>query len=396
MFDLEAVQAALTEYGLDGWLLYDFKGSNPLARRILDLDGRKPFSRRFFYLIPAEGTPIKLVHSIEPGALDHLPGDKLVYLKWQELEDRVGSLVKGQSKLAMEYSPRNSNPYISRVDAGTVELVRSFGVEVVPSGNLVSRFESVWDDEQWAMHQEAAKVCRAAYDVAFNLIAERVRRDGSLMETEVQKAILDHFAANGLTTDGPPIVGVGAHSGDPHYETTPGTDAPIKEGDFVLVDLWAKVDRPRAVYADYTRVGFVGETVPSVFEELFQVVVKARDAGISLVKVAFESGRPLRGQEVDDAVRQVIEKAGFGPYFNHRTGHNIGQDDHGNGAHLDNLETRDDRLIIRRTCFSIEPGIYLPKFGVRTEVDVFIDAAGNVHVTGGEPQTCVLPILACG
>ena len=394
MFELGPVQDALKEYGLDGWLLYDFKGSNPLARRILELDGKKPFSRRFFYLVPADGPPIKLVHSIEPGALDHLPGEKVVYLRWQELEAGVAQLLQGRSRVAMEYSPRNANPYISRVDAGTVELVRSTGAEVVPSGDLVGRFESVWDDEQWLMHQEAARACRSAYDVAFGLIADRVRRDGSVMETEVQRAILDHFAANGLITDGPPIVGVGSHSGDPHYETTPATDAPIKKGDFVLVDLWAKVDRPRGVYADYTRVGYVGETVPAEYDELFGVVVEARDAGIRLVQQAFAQGRALRGQEVDDAVRKVIDDAGYGPHFNHRTGHNIGQDDHGNGAHLDNLETRDDRQILRRTCFSIEPGIYLPEVGVRTEVDLFIDASGQVHVTGGEPQSCVLAILA--
>jgi Xaa-Pro dipeptidase len=393
MFELGPVQAALKEYGLDAWLLYDFKGSNPLARRILDLDGRKPFSRRFFYLVPAEGSPLKLVHSIEPGALDHLPGEKRVYLRWQELERGVEALLGGRSRVAMEYSPRNANPYISRVDAGTVELVRSFGAEVVPSGDLIGRFESVWDDEQWAMHQEAARVCRGAYDVAFGRIADRVRRDGSLMETDVQEAILDHFKANGLVTDGPPIVGVGPHSGDPHYETTPETDAPIREGDFVLVDLWAKVDRPRAVYADYTRVGYVGEVVPARYEDIFRVAVEARDAGVALVKQAFADGRNLRGREVDDAVRRVIEAAGYGASFNHRTGHNIGQDDHGNGAHIDNLETRDDRLILPRTCFSIEPGIYLPDFGVRTEVDVFIDAQGGVHVTGGEPQARVLPIL---
>ncbi len=394
MFELGPVQDALKEQGLDGWLLYDFKGSNPLARKILGLDGRKPFSRRFFYLVPSEGEPVKLVHSIESGAIDHLPGRKVVYLRWQELEEGVAGLVKGRARVAMEYSPRNANPYISRVDAGTVELVRAFGAEVVPSGDLVGRFESTWDDEQWAMHQRAAKVCREAYDVAFGLIADRALGGGSVMETEVQRAILDHFAANGLTTDGPPIVGVGAHAGDPHYETNPATDAPIRRGDFVLVDLWAKVDHPRAVYADYTRVGYVGETVPEAFENLFGVVVRARDAGIALVKDAFAAGRPLRGQEVDDAVRAVIDEAGYGPHFNHRTGHNIGQDDHGNGAHLDNLETRDDRLILRRTCFSIEPGIYLLEVGVRTEVDLYIDAEGGVHVTGGEPQSCVLPILA--
>jgi Xaa-Pro aminopeptidase len=394
MFDLGLVQDALRDYGLDGWLLYDFRGNNPLARRILDLDGRKPGSRRFFYFVPAQGTPTKLVHRIETGALDHLPGDKSVYLRWQELEAGVASMIAGRSKVAMEYSPRNANPYISRVDAGTIEMVKSSGVEVVPSGDLVSRFESIWDDHQWAMHQEAARGCRAAYDVAFGLIAERVRADGSVMETEVQRAILDHFRANGLFTDGPPIVGVGPHSGDPHYETTPQTDAPIRLHDFVLIDLWAKVDRPDAVYADYTRVGYVGETVPASYDDLFRVVVDAREAALALVKAAFAAGRPIRGKELDDAARRVIENAGYGNQFTHRTGHNIGREDHGNGTHLDNLETRDDRLIIPRTCFSIEPGIYLPEFGVRTEIDVFIDAAGQVHVTGGEPQDRVLAILA--
>jgi len=394
MFDLRSVQEALREAGLDGWLLYDFHGSNRLALRALDMDGRKPGSRRFFYMVQAEGTPIKLVHRVESGALDHLPGEKRVYLRWQELEEGVAALVAGQGRLAMEYSPRNANPYISRVDAGTIELVRSLGVEVVPSGDLIQRFEAIWDDDQWTMHQKAAEVCRSAYDVAFGLIADRARGGGSVMETEVQAAILAHFRAHGVVTDGPPIVGVGPHSGDPHYETSPATDTPVREGDFVLIDLWGKLDRPRAVYADYTRVGFVGREVPEKYESLFGVAVRARDAGLDLVREAFAAARPLRGGEVDDATRAVIEEAGYGPYFTHRTGHNIGQDDHGNGAHLDNLETRDDRLLIPRTCFSIEPGIYLPGFGVRTEIDVFIDAGGQVHVTGGEPQSCVLPILA--
>ncbi len=394
MFDLAPVQDALREQGLDGWLLYDFHGSNPLARRILDLDGKKPGSRRFFYLVPASGEPVKLVHRIESGALDHLPGSKRVYLRWSELEAEVAALVGGRPRLAMEYSPRNANPYISRVDAGTVELVRASGAEVVPSGDLVQRFESVWDDDQWAMHREAAGLCRSAYDVAFGLIADRARAGGSVLETEVQAAILAHFRDHGLTTDGPPIVAVGPHSGDPHYETTPATDAPIARGDFVLIDLWAKVAKPRSVYADYTRVGFVGEAVPAAYEDRFGVIVRARDAALALVRDAFAQGRPIRGRELDDAARRVIEDAGYGDSFTHRTGHNIGQDDHGNGAHLDNLETQDDRLIIPRTCFSIEPGIYRDDFGVRTEVDVFVDADRAVHVTGGEPQARVLPILA--
>ena len=232
MFELGAVQDALKEYGLDAWLLYDFKGSNPLARKILE--PRRPQAVLPTLLLPRprpKGSRSSSSIRSRSGALDHLPGSKRVYLRWQELEDAVvEGLVKGRSKVAMEYSPGTRTRTSRGSDAGTVELVRSFGAEVVPSGDLVGRFESTWDDEQWAMHQTAAKVCREAYDVAFGLIAERVRRDGSVMETEVQKAILDHFAANGLTTDGPPIVGVGSHSGDPHYETTPETDAAIKEG----------------------------------------------------------------------------------------------------------------------------------------------------------------------
>ena len=394
MAEIEAIQQALRDSHLDGWLLYDFRGNNPLARRILGMDEIEPGSRRFFYLIPAEGEPVKLVHAIEPAALDHLPGAKRVYRRWQELEAGVEAMVTGRGRVAMEYSPRNTNPYIARVDAGTVELVRSFGSEVIPSGDLVQQFEAVWDAEQWAMHQKSAAICRAAYDVAFGLIADRVGAGGAVRESEVQQAILAHFKAYNAVTHGRPIVGVGPHSGDPHYETTAATDTLIHAGDFVLIDLWCKLDQPRSVFSDYTRCGFVGATVPEKYENLFNVVVRARDAGLDLVRARFAAGEPLRGGEVDDATRAVIEAAGHGDSFTHRTGHNIGQMTHGNGAHIDNLETRDDRLIIPRTCFSIEPGIYLPEFGVRTEIDVYIGTDGTVHVTGGDPQTCVLPILA--
>ncbi|MGE5754489.1 MAG: M24 family metallopeptidase [Planctomycetaceae bacterium] len=392
MIDLAAIQSALQEFGLDGWLFYDFRGSNLLARRILDLEGRPTGTRRFYYLVPARGTPRKLVHRIETGALDHLPGEKRVYLRWQELEEGVAELVGGLARLAMEYSPRNANPYIARVDAGTVELVRSFGAEVVSSGDLIQVFEATWDDDQWRMHREAEMHTRSAYERAWSLIAERTRDGGSVGECEVQAAIMDHFRRHGLTTYSPPIVGVGPHSGDPHYEPNPDPDTPIRRGDFVLIDLWAKLDRPRAVYSDLTRVGYVGETVPARFEEIFQVVARARDAAIALVHDAFAVGRPLRGWEVDAAARRVIEAAGYGPHFVHRTGHNIGRETHGNGANMDDLETHDERLVLPRTCFSVEPGIYLPEFGVRSEVNVFI-AAGQVHVTGGL-QTRVVPILA--
>ncbi|QEH33657.1 Xaa-Pro dipeptidase [Aquisphaera giovannonii] len=383
MFDLDAIQRGLRDFGLDGWLLYDFRGSNVLARRVLDLDGKPAGSRRFFYMIPAAGEPARLVHRIEPGALDHLPGSKTVYMTWQELEAGVAGLLAGRSRVAMEYAPRVSNPYVSKVDAGTIELVRSLGVDVASSGDLVQQFEATWDDEQWRMHREAEACTTSAYDVAWGLIADRTRGGGAVRETEVQAAILDHFRRHGMTTYAPPIVGVGPHSGDPHYEPLPGKDSEIRTGDFVLVDLWCKLDRPRSVYSDLTRVGYVGETVPDRYESIFAIVARARDAAIELVRSAFAAGRPLHGWEVDDACRKVIDGAGYGPYFVHRTGHNIGQEVHGNGAHMDNLETHEERLVLRRTCFSVEPGIYRDDFGVRSEVNVFVDAEGKVHVTGG-------------
>jgi Xaa-Pro aminopeptidase len=392
-FDLPAIQESLCQFGLDGWLLYDFRGNNVLARRVLDLAHRPTGSRRFFYFIPKQGEPRKLVHRIEPGALDHLPGEATVYLRWQELEAGVEAMLGGATRVAMEYAPRVSNPYIARIDAGVIELVRSTGAEVEPSGDLIQQFEASWSDEQWAMHQEATRVTTEAFNIAFGLIAERTSGGGSIRETEVQRVILDHFERHDLTTYSPPIVAVGPHSGDPHYEPKAGQDAEIREGEFVLIDLWGKCDRPGGVYSDLTRVGFVGREVPERFETIFQVVARARDAAIARVRNAFQTRTPLRGFEVDDAARHEIEAAGHGEAFIHRTGHSIGEETHGNGANMDNLETHETRLVLPRTCFSIEPGIYLPEFGIRSEVDVFIDADGEVHVTGGL-QTRVLPILS--
>jgi Xaa-Pro aminopeptidase len=392
MFDLTTVQTAIRQLGFDGWLLYDFRGLNVLARRVLALPTDAILSRRWFYFVPAQGEPRKLVHRIEPHALDGLPGSGQVYLRWQELEAGVQALVAGARRVAMEYVPRNANPYVSRVDAGTVELIRSFGVEVVPSGDLVQLFEACWDDEQWAMHLEAARHTRSAFDVAFAFIAEAVRRRGSVRETEVQQRILDHFAAHHLVSDHPPICAVGPHSGDPHYSPGPDSDGIIRAGEFVLIDLWAKLDRPRAVYSDLTWTGFVGPEVPRQYEDVFQIVARARDAAIARVRDAFRTGQPLQGWQVDDAARGVIEQAGYGPSFCHRTGHSIGQETHGNGANMDNLETHEERRVLPRTCFSVEPGIYLPEFGVRSEVNVFVDAQNTVHVTGGAPQTRVVTI----
>lgn len=393
VFDLDAVQQALHQFSIDGWLLYDFRGNNPLARRVMKLPADVAGSRRCLYFVPAKGEPTRLVHRIEDSALDHLPGNKVVYLRWQELEAGIARAVQGCRNVAMEYSPGGGNPYVSRVDAGTVEMVRSCGVEVVSSGNLIQLFEATWDAEQWRMHLEAAVHTNSAFDLAWKCIAEAVRNHQAIKESAVRDAIMDHFTANGLTTYHPPIVARGPYSGMPHYETGTGQDTTIRENDFVLIDLWAKLDEPRAVYSDLTRTGYVGTAVPDEYAKVFRIVAAARDAGINCVRDAFRSGRRLKGAEVDDVVRKVIADAGYGEFFVHRTGHSIGQEVHGNGANIDNLETRDDRLILPGTCFSIEPGIYLAEFGVRSEVDVFVDQQGEVHVTGGEIQREIVPIL---
>ncbi len=394
MFDLPRIQSALEELNVDAWLLYDFRGSNILARRVLEIPDDQMGSRRFFYCIPRSGEPHKLVHRIESGALDHLPGDRTVYLRWQELEAGVAQLTEGHSTIAMEYSPRNANPYISRVDAGTIELVKSGGAEVIPSGDLIQHFEATWDSQQWLMHQAAAVQTNAAFDVAWKCIADGVRADGFVEEVVVRDAIMEHFHANSMTTYHPPIVAVGPHSGDPHYETGTGENTKIHEGDFVLVDLWAKLDRPRAVYSDLTRTGFIGTEVSDKYTRIFDIVAAARDAAIACARDAYSESRPLQGWEVDDACRKVIDDAGYGEYYVHRTGHSIGQEVHGNGANMDNLETREERLVMKNTCFSVEPGIYQSEFGVRSEVDVFVDGEGTVHVTGGDLQTRVVAVLA--
>ncbi|MEM7784544.1 MAG: M24 family metallopeptidase [Planctomycetota bacterium] len=391
-FDLTAIQSAIAEFGFDGWLLYDFRGLNVLALRVLDIPDEAIGSRRFFYFIPASGVPKKLVHRIEDSALDHLPGDKHVYLTWQQLDAGVKTLVGDSSKIAMEYSPRNSNPYISKVDAGTIELVRESGCEIGSSGNLIQYFEARWSDEQWQLHLQADKLNQAAFELAWKMIADHVRNGKAIRETDVQDMVMDYYASNNMTTYHPPIVGVGPNSGDPHYAPEKGSDLEIQEGDFVLLDMWVKMDVPGGVYSDITKVGYVGTEVPPQFTKVFDVVASARDAGVNCAREAFAAGREIQGWEVDRATRDVIESAGYGEYFIHRTGHNIGQETHGNGAHMDDLETREDRLILPRTCFSVEPGIYLPEFGVRCEVDVYIDANREVHVTGGI-QTEVLPIL---
>lgn len=392
---IEKLQAALRQARLDGWLFYDFRQSDPLAYRILGLDESRFGTRRWFYFLPAEGEPVRIVHSIERGHLDALPGRKLVYLPWQQLHQHLRETLSGARRIAMQYSPNNDIPYVSRVDAGTIELIRSFGAEVVSSAELVARFEAVWTPEQWRTHQRVAPVMRRIVDDTFCEIRRLIEARGSTHEYQIQQFMMTLFDREGLTTDHPPIVAVNANSADPHYAPTEAMQQPIRRDDFVLIDLWSKLrDRPDAVYVDITWTGYVGDRVPARYEEIFQIVRAARDGAADFVQRAVREGRVIHGWEVDDVCRGMIRDAGYADRFIHRTGHSIDREVHGSGSHIDNLETRDFRAILPNTCFSIEPGIYLEgEFGVRSEIDVYISATEAI-ITGQPIQTTVIPILA--
>jgi Xaa-Pro aminopeptidase len=381
--DLQAIQQALGEHDLDGWLLYDFRGSNPIARSVIGFDERQIATRRWFYLIPRSGEPVALVHVIEPQALRGAPGRALVYRSWRQLESLLKQHLAGLRRVAMEYSPGAAIPYVSRVDAGTIEMVRAAGPEVRSSADLVQFFESRFSPEQKALHDRAARGCHAATHAAFTLIRDSLAASRRVTESEVQALISRRFAEQGLVTDHPCIVAVNEHASDPHFETAAGPDdRAIQKGDLVLIDFWAKVqDDPRAVYYDATWMGYCGSDVPPKIREVWEVVKGARDAAISFVQQSVSAGRVLHGWEVDDVARGHIEKRGYGDFFVHRTGHSIGYLVHGNGVNIDNLETRDQRRIIPGVCFSIEPGVYLPEFGVRSEVDMFV-GDGEALVTG--------------
>jgi Xaa-Pro aminopeptidase len=389
---IRGIQRALQEAGVDGWLFADFRGSDPLAYRILKLSNAGMLSRRWYYYLPTTGEPRKLVHRIESHSLDLLPGRPLQYASWTELHAQLQGALADSRRIAMQYSPRNAIPYVSRVDAGTVELVRSFGIAVVSSADLVQRFEAVWTPEQWEAHQYAARSLRTVIDESFGYIRETVMNQGEVSEYTVQQFILGRFDSYGLRTDKPPIVAVNAHSADPHFQPTP-TSGVIQRRDFVLLDIWAKRKEPHSVYADITWTGYVGETAPEPYRNIFRVVQHARDAAINFVQDAVHAGRAICGWEVDEVARETIRKAGYGEHFIHRTGHSIGEEVHGNGANIDNYESRDERHILPHTCFSIEPGVYLPgQFGVRSEVDMYVSDHA-AFVTGQPIQLGVVPIL---
>ncbi|MGC9157494.1 MAG: M24 family metallopeptidase [Terracidiphilus sp.] len=382
---LEAIQTALREAGLDGWLFYDHHHRDPIAARILGLDEKALVTRRWYYFVPATGEPRKLVHRIEQGRLDTLAGSKAQYSSWQELALGLEAMLAGARTVAMQYSPNNNIMYVSMVDAGTVEFLRGMGKQIVSSADLVSQFEAVLSGEQKSTHAVAQRAIDAILAEGWKEIGRRLRpgagRAGAYSEFAHAGWLSEAMRREGLVWDDGPNVSVNANCSDSHYEPTAERSATIREGDFLLIDIWARPDTAAGVYYDITWTGVVGRAPTEREQQVFQTVVNARDAAIRTVESAFAANRPIRGFEADDAARAVIRSAGLGEYFTHRTGHNIGHEIHGSGAHLDNLETHDERLLLAHTCFSVEPGIYLPEFGVRSEIDMMTEP-GRAWVTG--------------
>lgn len=393
-FNLKRVQKILTEMKLDAWLLYDFRFSNELALNMLGITRKSHLTRRFFYFIPKKGNPVKIANAIETFHYDKLPGKLLPYASYESLINNLKKILKGTKRVAMEYSPMNAIPYVSRVDAGTIELIRSMGVEIVSSADLISMYNALWSKKQFDENKSVAFALNNIVYLAFDFIRKKILANKNITEYEVQQFIMNEFRKRNFVTDDPPIVGVNENSANPHYTPTKEKSKKIKNGDFVLIDLWAKPNKEDGVWADITWVGFVGASVPDKYKKIFNIVAEARDSAFNLVKSRFNSGREVRGYEVDATSRKVIEDAGYGKFFIHRTGHSITTDLHGSGAHIDNFETKDERLILPQTSFSIEPGIYLPgDFGVRSEIDVFVTKEGKVIITGKEKQKEVIAIL---
>lgn len=387
------IQQALQEAGLDGWLFYDFRLSDPIAYRVLELSQHGATTRRWFCFVPARGLVRTLVSAVEAHRLDPLGADRIVYRSHAEMLTGLRAILTGSRRIAMNYSPRGAIPYVSRVDAGTIELVQASGVEIVSSADLVQRFEARLTAAQLAGHRRAGAALGRVVGETFAEIAGQVRANRSPTEYEIQQFMMSRIKAAGLITAEPPIVAVNAHSADPHFGPTPENSSPIRAGDFVLLDLWAKEMNEDAAYADITWTGFVGESVLEEYTRIFDIVARARNAAVDLVKRRIEDGATVHGHEADRAARAVVELAGFGDQFVHRTGHSIGREVHGMGANLDSLETEDNRTLIEGTCFSVEPGIYLSgRFGVRSELDMTIEN-GRAEVSAPEPQREVVPIL---
>jgi Xaa-Pro dipeptidase len=391
--DVGAVQAALTADGIDGWLLYDFRGLNPLAADVTGVgrQGGHLATRRWYYLIPATGEPRGLVHKIEKNSLRHLPGTSARYAGRDELEAGLRTLLAGMRRVAMEYSPGCAIPYVARVDAGTVELVRQAGVEVVSSGDLIQRFSTIWDADAVATHRQASDKLYRVKDRAFESVAQRLRDGLVTSEYDIQRLMTGWFQEEGLVSDDDPNVSAGANSGNPHYLPTSSAHRPVRAEEILLLDLWGKLERPGAVFADITWMGYTGRTVPDRFANAFEAIRGARDAAVDLVQQALRAGRDLRGWEVDRAASSVLHAAGYGDRILHRTGHSLGESVHGNGVNMDDYETHDDRRLLPGTGFTIEPGVYFDDFGVRTEINMIVSAR-DAAVTG-PLQTEILALV---
>jgi Xaa-Pro dipeptidase len=389
--DIAAIQSDLKAAKLDGWLFYDFRGRDPIAQRILQLPpGMR--TRRWYYFVPAKGKPKKLVHKIETESLAALPGDTLYYAGQEEMRKNLSRTLGRAKSVAMQYSPKNEIPYVAMVDAGTIELVRAAGAKVLSSADLVQKYEACWTAEQLESHRQAGAAIDRIVREAFEHAANSVRQKKTITEYDLQQWIRREFEEAGIATDQGPDVAVGPHASDPHYGPKAEGSSPIREDDLLLLDVWGKTKTKGSVYYDITWVGFLGAKVPDKMAKVFRLVREARDKAVELIRASSAAGKPLQGWQVDHAARAVIDKAGYGRFFFHRTGHNIGESVHGNGANMDGLETRDVRHLIPRTCTSIEPGIYLPEFGIRSEVNVYIDEH-EARVTGAVQQE-ILALLA--
>jgi len=390
--NVSKIQQALRNQKLDGWLFYDFHNRDPLAMKILGIDPNKFSTRRWYYFIPVEGDPVKLVSKVEQTVLDFLPGEKLRYLSWKEMHAQVKKMLGNNRRIAMNYSPMNHIPYTSMVDAGTIELIKGFGYELVSAADLIQQFEAIIDEKGYHSHAEAGEIVLKIKDEAFGEIAKAIRKGQKVSEYEIQQFIMRRFEEEGLTCEGHgPIVGINDHPADPHFEPTQQNSYTFAPGNTVLIDLWAKKTEPGSIYYDVTWCGYVGDTPPEKYVTIFKTVCNARDAAKKFVEDKFARGEPCYGWEVDDACRNVVRAAGYGDYFLHRTGHSIGTDVHGNGVNIDNLETKDERQLVPGICFSIEPGIYLEgQMAVRSEINMFITLDGKPEVCGDIQRELIL------
>ncbi len=389
--DLQKIQTAISSSGIDGWLFFDFHNRDHLGLKILGISQKGLATRRWYYFIPASGEPTKLVHRVEPTKLDHLPGKKLSYSTWRELHTNLKDMLGKPSKIAMQYSPLNSIPYISIADGGTVELVKGLGHEVVSSADLIQQFEALVDEKAVKSHFKAGKLIDKILDEAFNEVRKSLKSKKYKTEYEIQQFIGKRFKANHLVWDELPIVGTNDHPANPHFAPTPKNSRKIKPGDKLLIDLWAKFDKPGSIYYDITWSAYVGDDPPEEYVKGFHIVRDARRAGFKFLNERLGSGKQIAGGEVDDVCRNVVKESGYGDYFTHRTGHSIGEEVHGNGANIDNFETQDTRLLMPGSLFSLEPGIYIEgKMGVRSELNVYINSTNKAVVTGREQDELVL------